>query len=148
MTPLVNGSMFIVSTPSLHPSLIPQILTLTDKATSFRPSSPLPPPTPFSTIAELQESTDPSSLIVNPRAFCVGGLVDDVVLTLPGLRSLGAMPGLKELQGQIVGMLGAPAGMISGIVGAGGGGQLSRVLEGLKQSLEPKEAPAEETKAE
>lgn len=144
--------MFIISTTSLHPSLIPQILTLTDKATGFKPSSPLPPASPFATIAELKESTEASSLIVNPRTFCVGGLVDDVVLTLPGLRTLGAMPGLKELQGQIVGMLSAPAGMITGVVGAGGGGQLSRLLEGLKQSLEAKEAPAaegaEEAKAE
>jgi len=80
--------------------------------------------------------------------FCVGGLVDDVVLTLPGLRTLGGMPGLKELQGQIVGMVGAPAGMISGVIGAGSGGQLSRLLEGLKVSLEEKEKPAEEAKAE
>lgn len=134
--------MYIISTPALHPSFIPQILALTDKATSFKPIPALPPPTPFTTSADLASPSDPSSLPVNPRTFCVGGMVDDLVLTLPGLRTLGEMPGLKELQGQIIGMVGTPAGMVSGIIGAGSGGQLSRLLEGLKVSLEEKEKPA------
>jgi hypothetical protein len=45
------------------------------------------------------------------------------------------LPDLDTLRAQIVGLISAPAAQLSGVLSAAAGGQLSRVLEGLKVKL-------------
>jgi ribosomal protein L10 len=85
---------------------------------------------------------------VNPRMFCVGGVVDGEILGSEGVRTMGGMPGLRTLQAQVLGLVGTPAQQIAGLMGQASGGQLARVLEGLKVSLEEKEGGGEAAKSE
>jgi hypothetical protein len=134
-------------------SQIPKILSQIDKVTSFKSPTKLPPPTPFTTLSALRSPPPSSSgtaqmVPVNPRMFCVGGVVDGEILGSEGVRTMGGMPGLRTLQAQVLGLVGTPAQQIAGLMGQASGGQLARVLEGLKVSLEEKEGGGEAAKSE
>ncbi|CED85553.1 Ribosomal protein L10/acidic P0 [Phaffia rhodozyma] len=144
---LLSGPMlFLHSDGPLLPSYITQVLTQVDKATGFRPPAGSAfPPRPFESTEALLTHTGPSVFsMVNPRVFCVGGIVDGKVMGPEAIRTVGTLPGLKELQAQVVGLVGSPASQISGVLGMASGGQLNRVLEGLKVKLEEEQGGKKE----
>lgn len=120
------------STLPPSPAYLAALLTAINKATGFKP--PANRPTPFTTAAAL--SAPPLAPVsINPKIFCVGAVVDGEVITAEGVQTIGTLPDLDTLRAQIVGLISAPAAQLSGVLSAAAGGQLSRVLEGLKVKL-------------
>lgn len=133
LTPVLAGPMIIIHSSSPpSPAYLAAVLASINKATSFKP--PSTPPTPFTTAAALAGPATRAQP-VNPKIFCVGAIVDGEVITADGVQTLGSLPDLGTLRAQIVGLIGAPAAQLSGVLSAAAGGQLSRVLEGLKVKL-------------
>lgn len=130
---MLSGPMIAMHSSSPpSPAYLAALVTAINKATAFKP--PARAPTPFTSIAAL--SVPPlASMPVNPKIFCVGAVVDGQVITADGVRTLGTLPDLDTLRAQVVGLISAPAAQLSGVLSAAAGGQLSRVLEGLKVKL-------------
>lgn len=63
------------------------------------------------------------------------------LLLPPAVRDTSKLPSLDTLRAQIVGLISAPAASLVGVLGRARGGGLVSLLEGLKKSLEEKEAP-------
>jgi large subunit ribosomal protein L10 len=63
----------------------------------------------------------------NDKFKIVGGIMDGVVLSEAGVKSLATLPSLDELRGRLVGLLQAPATKIAGVLQAPAG-QLARVF--------------------
>ncbi|KAG8848234.1 hypothetical protein FRB96_001272 [Tulasnella sp. 330] len=75
-----------------------------------------------------------------PKMEVVGAYVDGKVIYKVGVKELAKLPGLKELQSQIVGLLSSPASNVAGVLGQAAGGSLARTLEGFKKGLETEAA--------
>lgn len=135
---LLSGPMLLLHSSSpLTPSYLSSIFSQIDKTTAFRLSPGLTKaPQPFHSTSALTSPTEASATVVNPKIFCVGGMVDGHVVGLDAIRTIGTLPSLKELQSQLVGLIGSPAAQIAAVLGMASGGQLSRVLESLKVKLE------------
>jgi len=74
--------------------------------------------------------------VPNPELKLVGALIDGRVFLPEGVKEVSTLPTLDTLRAQIVGLLSAPANQLAGVLSQASGGQLSRVLEGLKKGLE------------
>lgn len=145
LTSIIAGPMIVLHSASPpSPTYLSALLASINKSTNFKvPASSQP--TPFTSAAGLAEdSTSPTA--VNPKIFCVGAVVDGEIITADGVRTLGTLPELDTLRAQIVGLISAPASQLSGVLSAAAGGQLSRVLEGLKIKLGAGEEGSKEGK--
>ncbi|KAG8996717.1 hypothetical protein FRB95_013686 [Tulasnella sp. JGI-2019a] len=119
---------------TLDPPLLTALLRVVDR---------IAPPQP-KTEAKTPERRGPSEdefekkakPIPVPKMEVVGAYVDGKVVYKAGVRQLAKLPGLKELQAQIVGVLSAPSSKIAGVLGQAAGGSLARTLEGFKKGLE------------
>jgi ribosomal protein L10 len=134
LSSVLAGPMILLHSASPpSPAYLAALLTAINKATSFKPPATAGV-TPFTTSAAL--SAPPLAAVpINPKIFCVGAVVDGEVITAGGVQTLGSLPDLDTLRAQIVGLISAPAAQLSGVLSAAAGGQLSRVLEGLKVKL-------------
>lgn len=63
----------------------------------------------------------------NEKLVILGGMMDETVLDVDGVKALATLPSLDELRGKIVGLLNAPATKVAGVLQAPAG-QLARVL--------------------
>jgi large subunit ribosomal protein L10 len=57
----------------------------------------------------------------------VGGIMDETVLDVEGVKNLASLPSLDELRGKLVGLINAPATKVAGVLQAPSG-QLARVI--------------------
>ena len=52
------------------------------------------------------------------------------------LKEVAKLPTLDTLRAQLLGLIGAPAARLAGVIGEAGGGQLAMTLEGFRKGLE------------
>ena len=63
----------------------------------------------------------------NDSLVIVGGIMDETVLNVEGVKNLASLPSLDELRGKLVGLINAPATKVAGVLQAPSG-QLARVM--------------------
>ncbi len=63
----------------------------------------------------------------NDNLVIVGGIMDETVLDVDGVKNLASLPSLDELRGKLVGLINSPATKVAGVLQAPAG-QLARVL--------------------
>ena len=63
----------------------------------------------------------------NDNFVIIGGIMDQTVLDVNGVKNLASLPSLDELRGKLVGLLSAPATKVAGVLQAPAG-QLARVV--------------------
>ncbi|EKM61551.1 uncharacterized protein PHACADRAFT_135308 [Phanerochaete carnosa HHB-10118-sp] len=104
----------------------------------------LNPPQLLAVLAAVARAVPPRG--ARPRAApdlaLVGAVIEGRAVRVEDVRSVAQLPDLETLRAQIVGLLSAPAGQLSAVLGEAGGAKLARTLKGLEKSLEEGQSDA------
>ncbi|KZT73300.1 hypothetical protein DAEQUDRAFT_703666 [Daedalea quercina L-15889] len=79
-----------------------------------------------------------------PQLRLVGAFIEGRLYQAPSVLRVAELPTLETLRAQLVGMLSAPAMQLSMVLSEASGAKLHRTLEGLRQSMEERDAGAKE----
>jgi large subunit ribosomal protein L10 len=125
----LSGTLAVLTSPSLHPPTLRSLLKLLNTI-STTPSSRAAPIDPKLKLPPLERLPLLSSLLEH-RSFGVKATAD-----------VGELPGLDILRAQVVGLLSAPAGRISSLLGQRAQ-EVGRTLEGFMEGLKEGEEKVE-----
>lgn len=73
---------------------------------------------------------------LTPELELRGAMIEGRLFVKDELTDVAKLPTLDTLRAQLLGLISAPAAQLAGTVGAAGGGQLARTLEGFRKGLE------------
>ena len=145
----INGSLAVLSFPSLDPPQLKAVLRALSRAV---------PPRKPKTQQDIEEEKKAAEAAFVPgrrpkrqRPTAVpdlkllGAIIEGRLFMAEGVQSVAELPTLDALRAQIVGLLSAPAAQLSMVLNEAGGAKLARTLEGFKKSLEPE---SEDSQAE
>ncbi|KAF8510417.1 hypothetical protein BU17DRAFT_77692 [Hysterangium stoloniferum] len=139
------GALAVLALPSLHPPQLAALMRTLDRA--------VPPKKPPLTPAQDAEARAAArrAVIENPtpgrrpkrvrpdlppELEIKGALIEGRLFVRAGLEGVARLPTLDTLRSQLLGLIGAPAMQIAGVLAQAGGGQLARTLEGFRKGLE------------
>lgn len=127
ITPLLSGSVAIVTVPTISPPYLKRVLAAINKEFGFRP-----PPI----------SARGGTSLTSPRFMLLGAILEQNRLLSTGeLQSVLSLPDLSTLRAQLVGTLETPARQLLGLTQQAAGGDLVRTLLGLEQTLKEGDEP-------
>ncbi|THH15273.1 hypothetical protein EUX98_g9491 [Antrodiella citrinella] len=145
---MVSGGFAILTLPNLNPPQLKAIMRIMSRLVP--PRKTVTPEDIKKREEEAQKNFVPGRKLKRQRPVpipdlrVVGALIEGRIFKADGVKSVAELPTLDTLRAQLVGLISAPATQLAGVVSAASGGQLARTLEGLKKSLEEKEAGGED----
>ena len=71
-----------------------------------------------------------------PELELKGAMIEGRLFVRDELKEVAKLPTLDTLRAQLLGLIGAPAARLAGVIGEAGGGQLAMTLEGFRKGLE------------
>ena len=146
----VENGLAVLSLPSLDPPTLNAILNALQKSVppskpgekakvpSKKPSADDPDFVPGRRVKRVKPT-------LTPELTVMGALIEGRVFKLAAVQDVASLPTLDTLRAQLIGLITSPANQIAGILGQASGGQLARILEGFKKSLEDAEGNADST---
>lgn len=129
---IMKGPMAAVVMHPVDPPLVATIAKVIERAVPA-------PPREDAQAAKKKADTDDSKKekpVPVPKMRVAGAYVEWKVLSQDGVKELSKLPTLQELRAQIVGLLGAPAMKLAGVLSQAAGGRLAATLDGYKRGLE------------
>ncbi|KAF8588317.1 hypothetical protein K439DRAFT_1629777 [Ramaria rubella] len=145
------GALAVLTLPNLHPPQLAAILRVLDRVVPPK-KPPLTPEQEASVRAAARLATieNPTpgrrqkrvSADLPPELELKGALIEGRLFVREELKDVAKLPTLETLRAQLLGLISTPAAQLAGVIGAAGGGDLARTLEGFRKGLEM-EAEAE-----
>lgn len=139
------GALAVLILPDLHPPQLSALLRILERAVPPKK----PPLSPEKEKAEREaaklailENPTPGRRPkrvrpdLPPELELRGAMIEGRIFVRDELKDLGRLPTLDTLRAQLLGLISAPAAQLAGVIGAAGGGQLARTLEGFRKGLE------------
>lgn len=143
---LLGGSFALITSQTLNPPQLSQIIRTIDRAVPPTAPASTPPPRKPLSPDDLEEEAPKEK--APPSIELVGAFVEDRFVLVDGVKEIGKLPSLETLHAQLVGLISAPGSQLAGVLNAASGGDVLRTLQGYEKGLQEASPQSEEQRGE